>query len=155
MVVASSADNERSQNDLHNLNTQYAGSQFNNDLGMSMKNNVKDMNAELEKLNLQRNNDISIKLHSSNSGVLFGALQTGNPQTFVDIRKDENTNDLLIVIRVDHSENAERIKEIRKKWLLDTIVIDPGHGGKDPGAVSKKGTYVYSKIVYKKLEKFL
>ena len=58
----------------------------------------------------------------------------------VDIRKDENTNDLLIVIRVDHSENAERIKEIRKKWLLDTIVIDPGHGGKDPGTLGQKGT---------------
>ena len=58
----------------------------------------------------------------------------------VDIRKDEKTNDLLIVIRVDHSENAERIKEIRKKWLLDTIVIDPGHGGKDPGTLGYKGT---------------
>lgn len=58
----------------------------------------------------------------------------------VDIRKDEATNDLLIVIRVDHSENAERIKEIRKKWLLDTIVIDPGHGGKDPGTLGQKGT---------------
>ena len=58
----------------------------------------------------------------------------------VDIKKDEDTNDLLIVIRVDHSENAERIKEIRKKWLLDTIVIDPGHGGKDPGTIGQKGT---------------
>ena len=37
IVIASSVDNERSQNDLPNLNTQYAGSQFNNDLGMSMK----------------------------------------------------------------------------------------------------------------------
>ena len=32
------------------------------------------------------------------------------------------------------------IKKIRKKWMLDTIVIDPGHGGKDPGTLGQKGT---------------
>jgi N-acetylmuramoyl-L-alanine amidase len=30
------------------------------------------------------------------------------------------------------SEGAS--KEARERWTLDTIVIDPGHGGKDPGA---------------------
>ena len=57
-VVSSSSEYMTSQNDLPNLQTQYAGSQFNNDLGMSMKNNVKDINTELEKLNLQRKNDV-------------------------------------------------------------------------------------------------
>jgi len=68
------------------------------------------------------------------------SLQLKQAVDDVDIRIDETTNDLLIIIRVDHSENAERIKEIRKKWLLDTIVIDPGHGGKDPGTLGQKGT---------------
>ena len=27
-------------------------------------------------------------------------------------------------------------KEARERWKLDTVVIDPGHGGKDPGAVA-------------------
>ena len=57
-IISSSSENMTLQNNLPNLQTQYAGSQFNNDLGMSMKNNVKDMNSELDKLNLQRNNDI-------------------------------------------------------------------------------------------------
>jgi N-acetylmuramoyl-L-alanine amidase len=30
------------------------------------------------------------------------------------------------------SEGAS--KEARERWTLDTVVIDPGHGGKDPGA---------------------
>jgi len=75
---------------------------------------------------------------TSQSGQISFQLQS--PVDDVDIRKDENTKDLLIIIRVDHSENAERIKQIRKKWLLDTIVIDPGHGGKDPGTIGQKGT---------------
>lgn len=29
--------------------------------------------------------------------------------------------------------------EDRKRWLIDKIVIDPGHGGRDPGAVSANG----------------
>ena len=27
----------------------------------------------------------------------------------------------------------------RKRWLIDRIILDPGHGGKDPGTVSAKG----------------
>ena len=37
------------------------------------------------------------------------------------------------------AENADKIKEMRKRWMLDTIVIDAGHGGKDGGAVGKDG----------------
>ena len=29
--------------------------------------------------------------------------------------------------------------EARTRWLIDTIVIDPGHGGRDPGAIGKSG----------------
>jgi len=28
----------------------------------------------------------------------------------------------------------------RRRWLIDRIIIDPGHGGKDPGAIGRTGT---------------
>ena len=33
------------------------------------------------------------------------------------------------------------LEEERKKWMIDTIVLDPGHGGRDPGAIGPGGTY--------------
>jgi N-acetylmuramoyl-L-alanine amidase len=30
--------------------------------------------------------------------------------------------------------------ELQERWAIDRVVIDPGHGGKDPGAVGPRGT---------------
>ena len=43
---------------------------------------------------------------------------------------------ISILLRIQISENAKNIKEMRERWLLDTIVIDAGHGGKDMGCTS-------------------
>ena len=48
-------------------------------------------------------------------------------------------NYININLRIDTEENTKKIKEERERWLLDTIIIDPGHGGKDPGAVGIGG----------------
>ena len=32
------------------------------------------------------------------------------------------------------------LSQEKKKWKFDTIIIDPGHGGKDPGAIGYRGT---------------
>jgi len=34
-----------------------------------------------------------------------------------------------------------QLEEERRKWLIDVVVIDPGHGGKDPGTIGVDGTY--------------
>ena len=34
-----------------------------------------------------------------------------------------------------------KLEEERKKYELDVIVLDAGHGGKDPGTIGVKGTY--------------
>lgn len=50
------------------------------------------------------------------------------------------TNEITIAVRSknpaqnlsNHNHQTDR-----KRWLIDTIVIDPGHGGRDPGALGK------------------
>ena len=48
-------------------------------------------------------------------------------------------NKIIISLRVAMAENANKIREMRNRWLLDNIVIDAGHGGKDPGAIGYNG----------------
>jgi len=33
------------------------------------------------------------------------------------------------------------LRMAREKWRIDTVVLDPGHGGKDPGAIGPTGLY--------------
>ncbi|MAV65377.1 MAG: hypothetical protein CMG00_09330 [Candidatus Marinimicrobia bacterium] len=42
---------------------------------------------------------------------------------------------ITISLRSDIAINAQKIKEMKKRWDLDVIVLDPGHGGKDPGCL--------------------
>lgn len=59
-----------------------------------------------------------------------------NADSFID----QETNDLIISVQketfkkkeIDYEKEAER-------WLFDVVVIDPGHGGKDPGAIGVTG----------------
>ena len=48
-----------------------------------------------------------------------------------------------ILISIKPNENSKPAKNIvaeKNKWRFSTIIIDPGHGGKDPGAVGYRGT---------------
>jgi len=66
---------------------------------------------------------------------------------------DKTGNDFHVNLRTKEiiAENLEREKvknelnQQKKRWLIDTVVIDAGHGGKDPGAIG------YSKVKEKDL----
>ena len=62
------------------------------------------------------------------------------------ISRDVKTGDLLVslfkqveVDRILREERGGQQDRDRTKWKLDCIVIDPGHGGKDPGAIGVSG----------------
>lgn len=52
-----------------------------------------------------------------------------------------NESKILISVKPNESNKpAKNIVAEKNKWRFSTIIIDPGHGGKDPGAVGYRGT---------------
>ena len=69
----------------------------------------------------------------------------------IEFQKSKTSNRYRLLVRseadvkaIRESEKTRRITSViqkdMEKWKLDTIVLDAGHGGKDPGAVGLKGT---------------
>ncbi len=79
------------------------------------------------------------------------ALRVDDKITAAEILREESPNGVVILLRGaggvpitgEHKKSESRadLDEQRKKYELDVIVLDAGHGGKDPGTIGVKGTY--------------
>jgi len=49
-------------------------------------------------------------------------------------------NQIVITLRTPLGKIDERIENVKESQRLDTVVLDAGHGGKDPGSIGKYGT---------------
>jgi N-acetylmuramoyl-L-alanine amidase len=57
-----------------------------------------------------------------------------------ELIQDPESNDLLLSIRPAPRLTQSDLDQRRKRWTLDAIVLDAGHGGHDPGAIGATGT---------------
>jgi len=75
-----------------------------------------------------------------------------------EIKTSYGKDEILISVpgKVD-TDLLKRLKEDQEKWRIDKIVIDPGHGGKDPGTIGVSGTYEKDVVlaIAKRLKKLL
>jgi N-acetylmuramoyl-L-alanine amidase len=57
-----------------------------------------------------------------------------------ELIQDPESNDLLLTIRPAARATQADLEQRRKRWKLDVIVLDAGHGGHDPGTIGASGT---------------
>jgi N-acetylmuramoyl-L-alanine amidase len=67
-------------------------------------------------------------------------LSVGNEYSTNEVMNAGESNDIVITIHNKIFSSTEEVKKTKDKWSFDVIVIDPGHGGKDPGAVGLNNT---------------
>lgn len=72
----------------------------------------------------------------------------GNPQLEIKLKEgydkyeifyDDEIGELLVSIHNKYLKKEDTISDEIEKWKFDVIVLDAGHGGKDPGAIGVNG----------------
>ena len=56
-----------------------------------------------------------------------------------EVYQSTDPNMIVVTLRTPFKKLSKHIKELKNRWKLDTVVLDAGHGGKDGGAVGKRG----------------
>jgi len=66
-------------------------------------------------------------------------VQSKRDEIWVSVRTKKRSVPQPVEKREPSKGNLARLEKERKKWIIDTIILDPGHGGRDPGAIGPTG----------------
>ena len=74
-------------------------------------------------------------------GSLQLAFRLSEQSLTEEVSRDPANGDLIVMLRKEEKDSPLNLdlSSKRDRWALDVIVIDPGHGGKDPGAIGVTG----------------
>jgi len=94
------------------------------------------VNADIQKTNREGFGSLIQKIETRNVGAdVEFKFKVGNEYSTNEVMNVPGSNDIIITIHNKvFSKNNQTTKNI-DKWNFDVVVIDAGHGGKDPGAI--------------------
>lgn len=97
------------------------------------------VNADISNMNFEGTGGVVKKIQSRNAGPdLELKIFVGSEYTTSEVINAEKSNDILITIHNKLFVKKDKFPK-KEKWEFDVIVIDPGHGGKDAGAIGVNG----------------
>lgn len=101
----------------------------------------RQVNVDTARLSYSRGKGLIKNISARNVGPDAEIMFTlGKEYTANEVMNVDNSNDILITLHNRIFARTDAVDRMKDKWNFDVIVIDAGHGGKDPGAIGINGT---------------
>lgn len=112
-------------------------SSFNNDVLTIV---LRQVNVDTSRINYAEGKGLIKKITAKNVGPDAEiSLTLGKEYTTNEVMNVDKSNDILITLHNRIFSRSDAVDKLKDKWNFDVVVIDPGHGGKDPGAIGING----------------
>jgi N-acetylmuramoyl-L-alanine amidase len=94
------------------------------------------VNADIQKTSRQEFSSLIKKIETRNVGAdVEFKFKVGSEYSTNEVMNVPGSNDIVVTIHNKVFSKSDQTKKNIDKWNFDVVVIDAGHGGKDPGAI--------------------
>ena len=94
------------------------------------------VNADVQKTSRVEISNLIQNIQTRNVGTdVEFKLKVGSDYSTSEVMNVPESNDVIITIHNKVFSKSDQTKKNMDKWNFDVVVIDAGHGGKDPGAI--------------------